>query len=151
MPVLYLFSRRSNVQDTIVRYSSAKYLARLTAILPTDYADQIVPATIALFQGTEDEPVVETPHGTILDPGGSNSGGTMGFGGGETTKGEARWHGVCLALAEMARRGLVKDDAVGEAVKWVLKVCVLYTARFGALYDLMCRLSLSISAEQPTR
>jgi hypothetical protein len=82
-------------------------------------------ATINLFQGTEDEPVVETPFGTILDPGGSAPGGTMGFGGSEgTNKGESRWHGVCLAVAEMARRGLVKDDAVGEAVQWVMKVCL---------------------------
>jgi len=46
----------------------------------------------------------------------------MGFGGLESTRGEARWHGVCLALAEMARRGLVAGEAVGEAVLWVLKV-----------------------------
>jgi hypothetical protein len=46
----------------------------------------------------------------------------MGFGGAETVRGEARWHGVCLAVAEMARRGLLKHEAIGEAVKWVLKV-----------------------------
>lgn len=46
----------------------------------------------------------------------------MGFAGLESTRGEARWHGVCLALAEMARRGLVAGEAVGEAVRWVLKV-----------------------------
>lgn len=58
---------------------------------------------------------METHFGTILDPGGSN-------GGDGTNKGESRWHGVCLAVAEMARRGLVKGDAVGEAVRWVMKV-----------------------------
>lgn len=46
----------------------------------------------------------------------------MGFGGSESVRGESRWHGVCLALAELARRGLIGDDAVGETVKWVLKV-----------------------------
>lgn len=54
----------------------------------------------------------------------------MGFGGGEgLIKGESRWHGVCLALAEMARRGLVKDDAVGEAIPWVMKVSTMDDAR----------------------
>ena len=98
-------------------------MARITAILPLDFRDQIVTATLELFAGTDDEPVVETPFGTIVDPGGSNAGGAMGFGGSESVRGESRWHGVCLALAELARRGLVGDDAIEETVKWVLKVC----------------------------
>jgi len=65
---------------------------------------------------------VETSFRTIIDPGGSAPGGVMGFGGLETTRGEARWHGVCLALAEMARRGLVEGEAIGQAVTWVMKV-----------------------------
>ncbi|WVQ93564.1 hypothetical protein IAU59_000639 [Kwoniella sp. CBS 9459] len=109
-------------KDTIVRYSSAKYLARLSSLLPPSFCSQIVQATIGLFQGTDDEPVVLTSFGTVIDPGGSStSGGTLGFGGLETSRGEARWHGVCLALAELARRGLVDEEAVGEAVEWVIK------------------------------
>ncbi|ORY25084.1 armadillo-type protein [Naematelia encephala] len=108
-------------KDTVVRYSSAKYLARITALLPASFSEQIVLATIALFSGTEDEPVLESPFGTIIDPGGNAVGTGMGFGGIETTRGEARWHGVCLALAEMARRGLLAGEAIGEAVNWVLK------------------------------
>jgi hypothetical protein len=46
----------------------------------------------------------------------------MGFGGAESLRGDARWHGVCLALAELARRGLVKEEVLGETVTWVLKV-----------------------------
>lgn len=66
--------------------------------------------------------MIETTFGTVVDPGGSNAGGAMGFGGSESVRGESRWHGVCLALAELARRGLIGDDAIGETVKWVLKV-----------------------------
>ncbi|WWC99224.1 hypothetical protein V866_006120 [Kwoniella sp. B9012] len=110
-------------KDTIVRYSSAKYLARLSSLLPLSFSSQIVEAVIDLFSGTEEEPVILTSFGTVIDPGGSSSsGGTMGFGGVETTRGEARWHGVCLAVAEMARRGLIKEEVqIGSAVKWVIK------------------------------
>jgi hypothetical protein len=112
-------------QDTIVRYSAAKYLARITNILPDSFQEQIVGATLGLFGGTDDEPVIESSFGTIVDPGGSGSGGTMGFGGAESIRGDARWHGVCLALAELARRGLVREDMLGETVTWVLKVCYI--------------------------
>ncbi|WVQ80901.1 hypothetical protein IAT38_003008 [Cryptococcus sp. DSM 104549] len=109
-------------KDTIVRYSCAKYLARISALLPPDFSSQIVLATAGLFSGTDDEPVVTTSFGTVIDPGGSaTTGGTMGFGGLETTRGEARWHGVCLALAEMARRGFVEGEAVEQAVEWAVK------------------------------
>ncbi|KAL1413220.1 hypothetical protein Q8F55_000973 [Vanrija albida] len=109
-------------RDTIVRYSSAKYLGRIAALLPPELSDQIVLATIGLFAGTEDEPVVETAFGTVVDPGGSTaSGGAMGLGGSEATRGEARWHGVCLAVAELARRGLLDADAVAEVTPWVVK------------------------------
>ncbi|WWC85834.1 uncharacterized protein L201_000701 [Kwoniella dendrophila CBS 6074] len=109
-------------KDTIVRYSSAKYLARLSSLLPASFSSQIVSAVIALFSGTDEEPVTLTSFGTVIDPGGSStSGGTMGFGGLETTRGEARWHGVCLALAELARRGLISDEVIGDAVEWVIK------------------------------
>lgn len=109
-------------KDTIVRYSSAKYLARLTALLPPSFAQQIVRSTIGAFKGSGDEPMILTSFGTVLDPGGSTYvGGTMGFGGAESIKGEARWHGVCLALAELARRGLLTDEDIEVAVPWVLK------------------------------
>lgn len=109
-------------KDTIVRYSAAKYLARIAALLPADLADEIVNATIGLFAGTEDEPVVETAFGTVVDPGGSaGGGGAMGLGGLEATRGEGRWHGVCLAVAEMARRGLLSPEAVADVVPWVIK------------------------------
>ncbi|GMK59904.1 hypothetical protein CspeluHIS016_0901210 [Cutaneotrichosporon spelunceum] len=107
-------------KDTIVRYSAAKYLARIASLLPPEFAEEVASATVGLFAGTEDEPVLETNFGTVVDPGGSAAGrGAMGLGGTEASRGEARWHGVCLAVAELARRGLLSD--VGTAVPWVLK------------------------------
>lgn len=135
------------VQDTIVRYSAAKYLARITASLPEGFQEQIVSATLALFGGTDDEPVIESSFNTIVDPGGSGSGGTMGFGGAESLRGDARWHGVCLALAELARRGLVREEVLGETVTWILKVGPDLTSQAHA----DARPSLSIYEERPTR
>jgi hypothetical protein len=92
-----------------VRYSAAKYIARLAAVLPTEFAEQIVEAIVQLFEGTETEPVVETARGKVLDPGGGPSG-------------DSRWHGVCLALAEAARRGLVTETILSDLLPWVIKV-----------------------------
>ena len=97
------------MQDTIVRYSAAKYIARVAALLPEDWSTQIIEAIIQLYEGTESEPVVETPRGRILEPGGGS-------------RGDARWHGVCLALAETARRGLIDQERLGEMLPWVIKV-----------------------------
>jgi len=95
-------------------------------------------ATINLFGGTEDEPVIDTAFGVVIDPGGTAStGGTMGFGGAESMRGEARWHGCCLAIAELSRRGLVKDEeAIAESVKWVIKVGPTRLVWFELLTDI---------------
>lgn len=95
-------------QDTIVRYSAAKYISRLADLLPRSLASQIVESTIALFSGTPDDPLVETERGKVVDPGGGSNG-------------DAKWHGLCLALAEMGRRGLVEDDMVGDLLGWAIK------------------------------
>jgi hypothetical protein len=102
------------------------------------FAEQIVMATINLFGGTEDEPVIDTAFGVVIDPGGTAStGGTMGFGGAESMRGEARWHGCCLAIAELSRRGLVKDEeAIAESVKWVIKVGPTRLVWFELLTDI---------------
>lgn len=36
--------------------------------------------------------------------------------------GEAKWHGVCLALAELARRGLITGEMMPNLLPWVIKV-----------------------------
>ena len=84
-------------------------MARLASVLPQHLSAQIIEALIELFNGTEYEPVVETNRGRILDPGGGS-------------RGDARWHGVCLALAETARRGLLDEAHIAETLPWVIKV-----------------------------
>ncbi|ORX34799.1 armadillo-type protein [Kockovaella imperatae] len=119
-------------KDTIVRYSSAKYLARMTALLPDSLGQQMVDATIQCFSGTDEEPVVETAYGVVVDPGGTDATeGTMGLGGLELTRGEARWHGCCLAIAEMARRALIRVQAVQQVVQWALKALMFDLRKAG--------------------
>jgi hypothetical protein len=60
--------------DTVVRWSSAKGVGRITSRLPAEFGDDVVGAVLALLIPSE---------------------------------GEAGWHGGCLALAELARRGLL--------------------------------------------
>lgn len=98
-------------KDTIVRYSAAKYLSRLSVLLPRSMSSQIVEAVISLFEGTADDPAVITDKGKVLDPGGG-----AGHGG------EGRWHGICLAIAEMARRGVVDRKAISSLLPWAIRV-----------------------------
>jgi len=64
----------------------------------------------------------------------------MGFGGAESVRGDARWHGVCLALAELARRGIVREEVLEETVTWVLKVSQLswMSGADNRLFRLIC-------------
>ncbi|PFX29522.1 tubulin-specific chaperone D-like isoform X1 [Stylophora pistillata] len=75
-------------KDTVVRWSAAKGIGRITGRLPQELADQIVENVLELFSSRE-----------------SDSG----------------WHGGCLALAELGRRGLLLPDRLPEVVPVVLK------------------------------
>lgn len=61
---------------------------------------------------------METERGKVVDPGGGSNG-------------DAKWHGLCLALAEMGRRGLIGDEMVGDLLGWAVKVCVHPLLLFG--------------------
>ena len=68
-------------KDTIVRWSAAKGVGRVTGRLPAELADEVVGSLIELFTLRE------------MDTG---------------------WHGACLALAELGRRGLLLPVRLGE-------------------------------------
>lgn len=67
--------------DTIVRWSAAKGIGRVTGRLPLELADDVVGSVLELLSPSEE----------------SNA-----------------WHGGCLALAELARRGLLLPSRLGE-------------------------------------
>jgi len=72
---------------TIVRWSSAKGIGRVTERLPSICADDVLDAILEMFRDREKD----------------NS-----------------WHGACLALAELARRGLLLPKRLDEVVPVVV-------------------------------
>ena len=70
-------------KDTIVRWSAAKGIGRVTGRLPAELADEVVGSLLELFTLRE------------MDTG---------------------WHGGCLALAELGRRGLLLPGRLVEVL-----------------------------------
>ncbi|XP_072259692.1 tubulin-specific chaperone D [Pyxicephalus adspersus] len=85
-------------KDTIVRWSAAKGIGRLTGRLPRELADEVV--------------------GSVLDC----------FSFQETNN---AWHGGCLALAELGRRGLLLPSRLPDVVPVILRALV-YDEKRGA-------------------
>jgi len=84
-------------RDTIVRWSAAKGLGRITGRLPQSFGDEVVASVVMSFaEGASD----------------------------------SAWHGGCLALAELARRGLLLPGRLGEVVPVVARA-LQYDVRRG--------------------
>ena len=97
----------SPLQDTIVRWSAAKYLARIAERIPSSFSHQIVEALLGIF---EDESELDGPENASIIS-------------------EHSWHGACLSLAELARRGKIPVDLVEPTLSCVLRVRVLSLTR----------------------
>ncbi|KAL4422042.1 hypothetical protein ABPG77_004858 [Micractinium sp. CCAP 211/92] len=76
-------------RDTVVRWSAAKGVGRLTGRLPRDLADDVVASLLDSFFTT-----------------GSS---------------DTAWHGGCLGLAELARRGLLLPERLPEVTPLVVR------------------------------
>ncbi|TDH67775.1 uncharacterized protein CCR75_006565 [Bremia lactucae] len=85
-------------KDTVVRWSAAKGVGRITGRLPYEFADDIVLSVLELFVVTEDD---------------------------------GAWHGASLALAELARRGVLLPQRLPDAVDCVARA-LQYDVRRGA-------------------
>ncbi|KAG5648314.1 hypothetical protein DXG03_004886 [Asterophora parasitica] len=97
-------------KDTIVRWSAAKGVARISERLPADFADQVLETILGLFAihsidaaGLSELPAIA----------------------------EATWHGACLACAETARRDLVASKRLPELIDWLSKA-IYFDLRKGA-------------------
>ncbi|KAJ1925505.1 hypothetical protein IWQ60_004517 [Tieghemiomyces parasiticus] len=92
--------------DTVVRWSAAKGVGRVTFRLPLVLAQDVVQCVLNLF--LEDVPAAaEAQSDPIrLDVRGVS---------------EATWHGACLALAELARKGLLLPDQLRAGLPFVVR------------------------------
>ncbi|KAG0570729.1 hypothetical protein KC19_6G183600 [Ceratodon purpureus] len=84
-------------KDTVVRWSAAKGVGRVTGRLTLSFADDVVASVLDLFDPTE---------------------------------GDGAWHGGCLALAELTRRGLLLPERL-PAVCPVIVKALHYDVRRG--------------------
>eukprot|EP00986_Skeletonema_menzelii_P017354 scaffold19153_cov80-Skeletonema_menzelii.AAC.9 len=82
---------------TIVRWSAAKGIGRLTERLPSVCADDVLDAILKICSDPEHD---------------------------------RAWHGACLALAELARRGLLLPERLGEVVPIIVRA-IGYDVRRG--------------------
>ncbi|UZJ54940.1 hypothetical protein CBS101457_004260 [Exobasidium rhododendri] len=98
-------------KDTVVRYSAAKGLSRLCSRLPVSFVDQVSDAVTDLFS-------VNIPD-------------LLGKKEDLSSVSEFTWQGCCLALAELARRGLLAGNSLQEKLEWVEKA-LLFDVRRGA-------------------
>ena len=75
-------------KDTVVRWSAAKGIGRITMRLPEAFGDDTVEAVLELFQDADDD---------------------------------SSWHGGCLCLAELSRRGLLLPSRLAQTVPLICK------------------------------
>ncbi|TPX36633.1 hypothetical protein SmJEL517_g01309 [Synchytrium microbalum] len=99
-------------KDTVVRWSAAKGIGRISDRLPQDFAQEITSSVLSLF--TED---------TFTAPG-TNQISLVAVS-------DATWHGACLAIAELARRGLLLPTRLDEIMPWIVKA-IVFDQRRGA-------------------
>ena len=85
-------------KDTIVRWSAAKGIGRVTGRLPAELADEVVGSLLELFTLRE------------MDTG---------------------WHGGCLALAELGRRGLLLPGRLVEVLPHI-QTALVYDEKKGS-------------------
>ncbi|KAJ3074663.1 hypothetical protein HDU98_010659, partial [Podochytrium sp. JEL0797] len=101
-------------KDTIVRWSAAKGVGRISARLPQEFATEIVASVIALFE--EDTLPPSAPGSTVPNL---------------AAVSDSTWHGACLAVAELARRGLLMPEWLEKVVPWI-SLALLFDMKRGS-------------------
>lgn len=120
------------LQDSIVRWTAAKYLSRIAEQLPPEDRDQVVDASISLFE--EDMPSSADPVDL-------------------STVSETTWHGSCLNIAELIRNRSLSAAKFVSALPWIIKVRLYrfinksFIKRFPSKLIFSCRPSNSSNAE----
>ncbi|KAK0557073.1 hypothetical protein OC846_000720 [Tilletia horrida] len=117
-------------KDTAVRYSAAKGIARLCERLPPSFVTQLTDAIRSLFAINVIEPRPSDGQFNTVD---SASGLNFDFSSSPdlSNASEHTWQGACMAVAELARRGLLPADELDETMKWILRA-LTFDVRRGA-------------------
>ncbi|KAI0031394.1 TBCD protein [Vararia minispora EC-137] len=87
-------------RDTIVRWASAKAVARICERLPSEFTGQVVSSVLGLFS------IHSIGVASLYDM---------------PAIAESTWQGACLACAELARRSLIPRSDLPALVDWMLK------------------------------
>ncbi|KAI9308157.1 tubulin folding cofactor D C terminal-domain-containing protein [Cunninghamella echinulata] len=86
-------------KDTIVRWSAAKGVGRITQRLPKELAEDVIGSLLELFE-----------ENTFIKDGKLDL----------TSVSDHTWHGTSLAVAELARRGLLLPERLEETIPWII-------------------------------
>jgi hypothetical protein len=111
-------------KDTIVRWSSAKGVGRITERLPRELGDEVVQGVIDLFSFTESDGVRHLAWPAFCRRTTSDTKDHNG------RFARQAWHGGCLALGELARRGLLLTHRLADIMPLVTKA-LLYDVKKG--------------------
>lgn len=93
--ILDILLKSCHDKDTVVRWSAAKGIGRITNRLPKDLADDVLLSVIS--------PMLEDALENDLQ-----------------AASDATWHGACLALAELSRRGLLLPERLKDIMPLVI-------------------------------
>lgn len=113
-------------QDTVVRWSAAKGLARISERLPAEFTIQVVDTVIGLFS------IHSIAIASLYDM---------------PAIAESTWHGACLSCAELLRRGLIANDRLAGVIDCMIKVI---SSSCSVSFLTSCRLYILISGKGHT-
>lgn len=86
-----------------MRWSAAKGMGRISQRLPQELAEDVIGSLLELFE----ENTFKAAQDGKLDL---------------TAVSDHTWHGASLAVAELARRGLLLPERLHETIPWILLV-----------------------------
>ena len=102
--VLGMLLNHMGDKDTVVRWIAAKGIGRICNRLDFEMADDVVGSVIESLK--ED---IEAPEGIEIEKADVS------------IASDCTWHGSCLALAELTRRGLLLPNRLIECIPWIIR------------------------------
>ncbi|KAJ1675757.1 hypothetical protein EV182_000645 [Spiromyces aspiralis] len=98
-------------KDTIPRWSAAKGLGRIASRLPRNFGIEVVQELLEMLEANT---LHRDKRDLLLAP---QAGDSLDL----SMTSEHTWHGVCLAMAELVRRGLLLPELLDNTFPWLLR------------------------------